>query len=544
MSELHANTIDPRTTPAVDYDAVVVGAGFGGLYAAYKLRELGLSVRVVERGTNVGGTWYWNRYPGARCDAPSMQYSYEFSRELQEEWEWTETYASQAEILRYLNHVADRFELRGLIQFETSVEALHYDESARLWHVRTDHGDDLTVRFCVLATGCLSTNNTPNFPGLDDYTGIWYHTSEWPHEGVDFSGKRVGVIGTGSTGIQAIPVIAETAAELKVFQRTAQYSTPARNGPMDKEYEARIKQEYPAFRARNFRKPVALDINIDRNAPKTFEVADEARKAVYERCWDEGGLSFSTAFRDSSLNRTANEDISQFIREKIAEIVHDPVTARALQPSHIYACKRPCLDTNYFETYNRDNVQLIDVSDSGIDKVTAKGILANGQEHELDCIVFATGFDAFTGTINRIDIRGRENAALKEKWGNGPRTYLGLLTAGFPNLFMVTGPGSPSVLANMVVAIEQHVNMIGACIEHMRAKGHDHVDADPAAEDAWVEQVRLAADRTLFTACDNWYQGANVPGKPRGFVPYVDWPDYVSRCESIVAESYRGFEFY
>ncbi len=533
-----ANTAD------VDVDAVVVGAGFGGIYAVYKLRELGFSARLFERGSDVGGTWYWNRYPGARCDAPSMQYSYSFSAELQQEWVWSELYASQPEILRYLQHVADRFDLRPMMQFDTSVEQAIYDETTRTWRVTTDRGETVTARFCILATGCLSSQNTPNFPGLEDYTGIWYHTSNWPAGGVDFTGKRVGVVGTGSTGIQAIPVIAEAAAELKVFQRTPQYSTPARNTPMDKEYEAKIKAEYAEYRARNYRNPVALDLVIDRDAPKTFELEEAERRTVYEQCWDKGGLSFSVAFRDSSLNRAANEDLSQFIREKIAEVVKDPETARALQPQHIYACKRPCIDTNYYATYNRPNVRLVDVSKNGIDRITPQGIRANGIDHELDCIVFATGFDAFTGSINRIDIRGRDGAALKDKWSEGPRAYLGLAAAGFPNLFIVTGPGSPSVLANMVVAVEQHVNLIGECLEHMRESGYAQIEAEAEAEEQWAEQVRLAADRTLFTACDNWYQGANIPGKPRGFVPYVDWPDYVHHCEHVVEKSYQGFAFY
>ncbi len=530
-------------TARVDYDAVVVGAGFGGLYAVYKLRELGFSVRLFERGSDIGGTWYWNRYPGARCDAPSLQYSYEFSDELQQEWEWSETYASQSEILAYLNHVAERFELRSAMQFETTVTSATFDEQSTLWRVNTDSGDQVVSRFCILATGCLSTMKTPDFPGLEHFEGEWFHTSNWPHEPVDFQGKRVGIIGTGSTGIQAIPVIAQSAAHLKVFQRTAQFSTPARNGPMDKAYEANIKADYAGFRARNYRQPVAMDIVIDRAAPKTFEVSEAERIRIYEQCWTNGGLSYSTAFRDSSINRAANEDISDFIRRKIAEIVHDPATASALQPKHIYACKRPCLDTNYFETYNRPNVTLVDVSKHGVESISAKGIIANGEEHELDCIVFATGFDAFTGSLNQIDIRGKGGLVLSQKWAAGPRTYLGLCSAEFPNLFMVTGPGSPSVLANMVVAIEQHVNLIGECLAHMREHGYQSVEVATEAEDDWVEQVRQAADRTLFTACDNWYQGTNIPGKPRGFVPYVDWPGYVGICEAAVNNAYRGFVF-
>ncbi len=543
MNNTNPTRPENLSTP-VDFDAVVVGAGFSGLYAVYKLRELGYSVRLYERGKEIGGTWYWNRYPGARCDAPSMQYSYQFSESLQQEWEWSETYSSQAEILKYLNHVAERFDLRSAMQFETTVQRAIYDELNKLWTIETDKGPAVTTRFCILATGCLSTAKTPDIPGLDEFTGECLHTSNWPHEDIDFRGKRVGIIGTGSTGIQAIPVIAETALELKVFQRTAQYSTPARNGPMDKAYEAQIKADYAGFRARNYRQPVAMDIVIDRSAPKTFEVSDAERTKTYERCWEEGGLSYSTAFRDSSVNRAANEDISIFIRSKIAEIVHEPDTARALQPPHIYACKRPCLDTNYFETYNRQNVELVDVHECGVEAITANGIVANGAEHELDCIVFATGFDAFTGSLNQIDIRGKGGLVLKEKWSNGPRSYLGLASAGFPNLFTVTGPGSPSVLANMVVAIEQHVNLIGECLEHMDTNRYRTVEVTSEAEDNWVEQVRIAADRTLFTACDNWYQGTNIPGKPRGFVPYVDWPGYVEICEAAVEDAYSGFVFY
>lgn len=526
-----------------DFDAVVVGAGFGGLYAVYKLRELGFSVRLFERGSDIGGTWYWNRYPGARCDAPSLQYSYEFSEALQQEWEWSETYASQSEILAYLNHVAERFELRSAMQFDTTVKRATFEEHNTLWRIETDAGAPVMARFCILATGCLSTMKAPDFPGIEQFEGESFHTSNWPHDEVDFRGKRVGIIGTGSTGIQAIPVIAETAAHLTVFQRTPQFSTPARNGPMDEVYEAQIKSDYAGFRARNYRQPVAMDIVIDRTAPKTFEVSDVERNKIYERCWEKGGLSYSTAFRDSSVNLAANEDVSDFIRRKIAEIVDDPDTARALQPQHIYACKRPCLDTNYFETYNRSNVTLVDVSERGVEALSAKGIIANGTEHELDCIVFATGFDAFTGSLNQIDIRGRSGLTLKQKWAAGPRSYLGLSSAAFPNLFMVTGPGSPSVLANMVVAIEQHVNWIGDCLEHMREHDYTTVEVTTSAEDNWVEQVRTAAERTLFTACDNWYQGTNIPGKPRGFVPYVDWPGYVAICESVVEERYRGFVF-
>ena len=525
-----------------DFDAIVVGAGFAGLYAIYKLRELGFRAQLYERAPALGGTWYWNCYPGARCDAPSMQYSYSFSEELQQAWDWSEYYASQAEILAYLNHVADRFKLHSMMQFNTTVTRAIFDEAAQWWCVTTDKGT-ATARFCIMATGCLSSSKPPDFPGLESYKGEWYHTSNWPHGGVDFRGKTVGVVGTGSTGIQAIPVIASQAQELYVFQRTAQYSTPARNAAMDKTYEADIKSNYPAYRAQNYRNPVALDLVIDRDAPKTFEVDDAERRATYEQCWAKGGLSFSTAYRDSSLNRAANEDISEFIRQKIATTVDDPNTASLLQPKHIYACKRPCLDTHYYETYNRGNVHLVDVSATGVEKIVPDGLIAAGTRYPLDIIVFATGFDAFTGALSAIDIQGFKGRKLKDKWHSGPSAYLGLMSADFPNFFIVTGPGSPSVLANMVVAIEQHVNFIGACLDRMRECGHTLVKTTELYEKSWLDEVRAAADRTLFTACDNWYQGANIPGKARGFVPYVDWPDYVRTCENVVARDYLGFAF-
>ena len=522
-------------------DAVVVGAGFAGIYMLFKLRELGFSAVVFERGSNVGGTWYWNRYPGARCDAPSMQYSYQFSEAVQQEWEWSETFASQAEILGYLNHVAERFDLRRDMQFHTSVERAVFDEREARWMIHTDTGDRISSKFCIMATGCLSTRNTPDFNGLEDFEGDWYHTGNWPHEGVDFTGKRVGVIGTGSTGIQAIPVIAGEAAHLKVFQRTAQYSVPVRNTPMDKAYETRIKADYQGFRARNYRRPLAMDIELDRNAPKTFDVSEEERRLKYERCWERGGMGLLLAYRDSTVSIEANETVSAFLREKIAEVVEDPDVAKLLMPKHIYACKRPCLDTNYFETFNRSNVTLVDVSETGVEAITRKGLQANGKEHELDCIVFATGFDAMTGALNRIDIRGRNGLELKDKWAQGPRSYLGLSSAGFPNLFTVSGPGSPSVLTNMVATIEQHVNWIGDCLGHLRKQGYSTIEAMTEAEDPWLIRVRDVADQTLWNACDNWYQGANIPGKPRVFMPYADWPSYLAKCEEVVANDYEGF---
>jgi len=539
MTELQKTTNQPAVDTVAQYDAVVVGAGFAGMYMLYKLRELGMTARVYDAGGDVGGTWYWNRYPGARCDVPSLQYSYQFSEELQQEWKWPEKYSTQPEILRYANHVADRFDLRKDMQFNTRVTDAIFNEATNRWTVKTDQGDCVTARFCVMATGCLSSQNTPKIPGLEDFQGEWHHTGNWPHEGVDFTGKRVGIIGTGSTGIQAIPVIAKTAKHLYVLQRTPQYSVPARNTPLDKEEEDRIKADYKNYRVRNNNSPFAQDLTVPEKT--TFEVSDAERRRHYEECWEKGGLGMMLAYADSGTNLEANLTISEFIKEKIKQTVKDPAVAEALLPDHIYACKRPCLDTDYFETYNRPNVTLVDIRETGIERITPRGVIANGKEYELDCLVFATGFDAMTGSLNRINICGRGNVALKDKWADGPKSYLGLSSSGFPNLFTITGPGSPSVLANMIPAIEQHVNWIGDCLKYMQERKLQTIEATAEAENPWQIQVQKAADATLWNACDNWYVGANVPGKPRVFMPYVDWVGYVAICKDVVTNSYKGF---
>ena len=530
-----------RPDPIPHCDAIVVGAGFGGMYMLYKLRELGFSAKVFERGTNVGGTWYWNRYPGARCDVPSLQYSYQFSEELQQEWHWTKKFSDQPEILAYANHVADRFDLRKDIQFNTSIESAVYDEQSSRWTITTDSGEQVSATFCIMATGCLSSKNIPTFDGLEDFAGEWLHTGNWPHEGVDFSDKKVGIIGTGSTGIQAIPVIAEQAGHLHVFQRTPQYTVPQRNQLTDPEEEARIKADYKGFRERNNRLPLAMDINQDQDQQHTFDVSDEEREREYERRWQLGGMSLLLAYADSMIDVEANNTVADFIKKKIKETVKDPHVAEALLPEHVYACKRPCMDTQYFETYNRPNVTLVDCRKAGIERITKNGVMVDGVEHELDCLVFATGFDAMTGSLLRIDIRGKNGLSLREKWAEGPRSFLGLSSAGFPNLFTITGPGSPSVLANMIPGIEQHVNWIGACLDYMRTNGLNTIEATTEAEGPWHLRIQELANQTLWNACDNWYQGANIPGKPRVFMPYVDWVDYVEQCEKVVENSYAGF---
>lgn len=523
-----------------EFDAVVVGAGFAGMAMVRKLVEQGFTVRGIERGIDVGGTWYWNRYPGARCDAPSMQYSYQFSEALQQEWHWKEIYASQSDILEYLNHVADRFGIREHFQFETSVESAHFDDTTEMWTITTDRGDRYRARYCVMATGNLSSHLKPRFKGLDDFEGDWYYTANWPHEPVDFSGKRVGVVGTGSSGVQAIPVIAETAKTLSVFQRTPQYSLPARNRPLDPEYEARIKSDYGGFRARCYRKPLAMDVPFKPGTPKTFDVDASERRARFEAGWEQGGFYVPFAFADLTNSMAANEELSAYLRDKISEVVDDPQTARLLTPDHVFSCKRPIIDTHYFETYNQPHVTLVDCS-AGIDEITHEGIRVGDQNHELDVIVFATGFDAITGTLNRIDIRGRKGLKLRDKWEAGPVTYLGLQSSGFPNLFTISGPGSPSVLTNMVPTIEQHVNWIGDSLVHLRDHKLNAIEATPEAEVDWMGRVQALADRTLWGACDNWYVGANVPGKPRVFPLYVDWVSYMQKCEEVVANGYEGF---
>jgi cation diffusion facilitator CzcD-associated flavoprotein CzcO len=526
----------------VDFDAIVIGAGISGLYMLYRLRGLGLSARVFERGSGVGGTWFWNRYPGARCDVESLDYSYSFSPELEQEWEWTERYPTQAEILRYLNHVADRFDLRRDIQLNTSVTRAHYADDANRWTVTTADGEAFTARYCIMAVGCLSSVNEPAFKGLDTFQGHWYQTSRWPHDGVDFHGQRVACIGTGSSGIQAIPQIARQAEQLFVFQRTPNFSIPARNAQLDPETQRQVKSTYAERRqkARLSRGGLAMD------APTrgALEDSPEDRQRVFEAGWRRGGIgSVNGAYNDLVINMDANQTVAEFVRGKIRETVHDPAVAEILTPvDYPFGTKRLCVDIDYYETYNRDNVTLVDLRQDPIDEIVPAGIRTRSKEFALDSIVFAIGFDALTGPLFEIDIRGRGSAALKEKWAAGPRTYLGIATAGFPNLFLITGPGSPSVLSNMVVSIEQHVEWIADCLSYLEAHQLDCIEADREAEDAWVQHVNEVASRTLYPLANSWYMGANVPGKPRIFMPYLGGVGaYRLKCEDVAAHGYTGF---
>jgi cyclohexanone monooxygenase len=526
-------------------DLLIVGAGFSGLYMLHLARGLGLSARVLEAGDGVGGTWYWNRYPGARCDVESMQYSYQFSDELQQEWEWTERYASQPEILSYLNHVADRFDLRRDIQFSTRVRAAEFDEARGYWVVSTEAGQQMSARFLVMATGCLSAANIPDFPGLGSFDGPTFHTGRWPHEPVDFTGQRVGIIGTGSSGVQSIPVIARQARELLVFQRTATWTVPAQNRPLSAEEQQAVKADYAGFRQRISLMNAAIgsafpeDGNGVERPALDADPADRAR--IYEERWQHGGLPFIWAFTDLYTDLQANETAAEFTRGKIREIVKDPAVAERLTPTNVMGCKRLCVDTGYYATFNRDNVQLIDVSESPIEEITPRGLRAGGREYPLDCMIFATGFDAMTGSLTRIDIRGRGGQSLAEAWADGPRAYLGLGVAGFPNLFLVNGPGSPSVLTNMVVAIEQNVEWIAGCLEYLSRNDKQRIEATPQAMEEWVAHVNSVADTTVYPYCNSWYLGSNIPGKPRVFMALVGYPPYVEKCDEVVAKGYDGF---
>jgi cyclohexanone monooxygenase len=524
-----------------EFDVAIVGAGFAGMYMLHRVRGLGMTARVFEAGSGVGGTWYWNRYPGARCDVESMQYSYQFSDELQQEWDWTERYATQPEILDYANHVADRFDLRRDIQFDTRIEAATWDDAADRWTVRTDAGDECSVQYLIMATGCLSSANTPDFPGRDSFEGATYHTGRWPHEGVDFTGLRVGVIGTGSSAIQSIPIIATQAAQLYVFQRTASYSVPAANRKLTYDEIREVKDHYEAFRAYNSLMPTAIGSKQPIAELSAIAVTPEDRERVYEERWEEGGLPFLGAFIDLLFNPEANDTASEFVRGKIREIVKDPEVAERLSPHTVIGCKRLCVDTGYYETFNRPNVELVDVSETPISEITPHGLRVGDREFELDAIVYATGFDAMTGALLSIDIRGRDGQSLRDAWAAGPRTYLGLGTVGFPNLFTISGPGSPSVLTNMIVSIEQHVEWIADCLSYLREKGVDRIEATLDAQDAWVDHVNAIADFTLFPSCNSWYLGANVPGKPRVFMPLLGYPPYVEKCNEVAENGYEGF---
>ncbi len=535
---------DMQQDPSAPVDAVVVGTGFSGLYMLHRLRALGLTTRVFEAASGVGGTWYWNRYPGARCDSESHYYCYSFSDEIRKDWKWSCRYPAQPEILAYLNFVADRLDLRRDIDFDTRVTACTYDEAANSWQVETDSGETVHARYLITAVGCTSATSSPVIAGIENFKGEIYHTANWPHETVDFAGKRVGLIGTGSSGIQATPRLAEQAAHLTVFQRTANYSVPARNHLLTDEMRRELDESFPDLRRKTLSSPIGMPFDVPQIS--ALEASPEERKQKYDALWETGGFRFMfESYNDLVLNTEANETAADYVRAKIREKVSDPAVAEILCPNdHPIGTKRPPIDTAYYETFNRDNVTLVDIKTNPIQQATNDGlVLQDGEAHALDCIVFATGFDAVTGSIIKMNLRGRGGLPLGDKWANGPLAYLGLCTAGFPNLFMITGPGSPSILANFPVCIEQHVNWIADCILRMREQGIDQIEASVDAEADWARMIAEDANKTLLPLANSWYMGANIPGKPRVFLAYPNGVHlYAEVSAGIAARGYEGFE--
>ncbi len=528
-------------TPVADFDAVVVGAGFAGLYMLHKLRSLGLSARVYDRAGGVGGTWYWNRYPGARCDIESLAYSYSFDPDLEREWNWTERYPAQPEILRYLNHVADRFDLRRDIALTTTVRSAVFDEAANTWTVETDPGGAVTARFVILATGCLSDAQTPAFPGLDSFAGETYHTARWPHEGVDFTGKRVAVIGTGSSAIQSIPIIAAQADHTYVLQRTPNYSLPANNAPLDPAVLRHTQEDYTELRQRIMASPLYFPVDYDDRS--ALAVPEDEFRATIDDLWNRGGLGIIGKYADQLLNEEAGERVATIVREKIRAKIVDPAVAERLIPAgYPFGAKRLCIDTGYYETFNRDNVTLVDLREGPITGIVPEGVATEQGTFEVDAIVFATGFDAMTGSILRIPITGRAGLTMQEKWSGGPITYLGLAVSGFPNLFTITGPGSPSVFTNMVPSIEQHVDWIAGCLVRMGEQGAAVIEAEAAAEKEWTDQVHALGEMTIFPKGNSWYMGRNIEGKPEGLMPFAGGAIFYRQiCDSVAESGYRGF---
>lgn len=524
-------------------DAVVIGAGFSGMYMLYRLREAGFSVQGYEAAAGVGGVWYANRYPGARCDSESIIYNYTFNDEILQEWTWTTRFPAQEEILNYLNFAADKLDIRRNIEFNTRVVSAHFNDKSKEWDITLDSGKKITSKYFITGVGCLSASNIPNFKGLNSFKGEAYHTGRWPHEKVDFTNKRVGLIGTGSSGVQSIPVIAEEAGHLNVFQRTPAYSTPARNYVYDEEFIRKTKENYEEIKQKTRWSSMGY-LHTTVNHRSALDDTPEEREQEYEKIWERGGLGFSQTYKDLLVNEEANETASEFIRSKIDNVVEDPEVAKKLKPTYFYSAKRPVIDTNYYETFNRDNVTLVDVKAAPIVEITPQGIKTTEAEYELDMIVFATGYDAMTGPLFKIDIRGKDGVSLKEKWADGTatRTYLGLANAGFPNMFMITGPESPSVLSNVPVSIEQHVEWIGDCIEHLRENNIETIEATVEAENEWSKNCFEIAQTTLLTKVESWYTGANIDDKPRCFPIYTGGVgNYRKICDEVTAKGYEGF---
>ncbi|MBW8753110.1 MAG: NAD(P)/FAD-dependent oxidoreductase [Sphingomonadales bacterium] len=525
------------------FDAVIVGAGFSGLYLIKRLRDAGFSVCAVEAAPSVGGTWYWNAYPGARCDVESFDYCYSFSRELEAEWDWSERYPSQGELLRYLDFVADRFDLRRDIRFETRVIAAAFDEARNVWSVGLDHGERIEGRFFILAGGAISVPKPPEIDGIESFRGACYHTGAWPQEDIDFTGQRVAVIGTGSSGVQTSTAIVDAVAQLTVFQRTPNYCAPMINYPLSAEAMAAFRRT-SAERHETSRHS-RQGIPYPPPTRSALEVTEAERLETFRKAWENSHLfALRLTYSDLLIDEAANETVSEFVRGKIREIVRDPVVAERLTPrSYPFATKRPCLGRGYYEMFNRDHVRLVDLRETPIRRMTPAGIETSEGELAFDAVIFATGFDALTGAAARIDITGREGVTLRDKWADGPETYLGLASAGFPNLFFVTGPGSPGPLSAMVKSIEQHVDWIGDCLAYMRERDIAVIEPRRAYEQDWGAHVQAVAEGTLYPRANSWYLGANVPGKPRKFMPYLGGVGvYRAKCDEVTRAGYEGFD--
>mgnify|MGYP001265521160 FL=1 len=521
-----------------ELDVIIVGAGFSGLYMLYKMRKMNLKALIIERASDAGGTWFWNRYPGARCDIESIEYSYSFSDELQQEWNWSNRYSDQSEILEYINYVVKKFNLKENIVFNTSVKSATFDENLKNWILETD-SKSYSSKFCVMATGTLSSIKQPNFDGLENFKGDWYVTGEWPHEKLDFTSKKVAIVGTGSSAVQSIPVIAEEAKNLTVFQRSPNYTIPANNRPLTEKELSNAKSSYDQIREKAKYTRAGIGYNQFEER-KLLDLSSEEIKKELNNRWKIGGQEIFTAgFTDVGVDVEANKIVADFVKSKIKEIVKDPNVAELLSPEDAIGCKRLCADTNYFETYNRENVELIDLNSNPINSITENGILTNDKEFKFDTIIFATGFDAMTGALQAIDITGKNGKKLKQVWKDGPKSFLGLLINGFPNLFTVTGPGSPSVLTNMMVAIEQHVEWISDCINFLSKSNLKEVEADELFQIEWMDHIEEVAKNTLRYTCNSWYVGANVPGKKRVFMPYAGgFGKYREKCDEIAENNY------
>ncbi|RJG09018.1 NAD(P)/FAD-dependent oxidoreductase [Pseudomonas cavernicola] len=525
---------------AKHFDVIVVGAGVGGLYALHRARRLGLNVQLFEAGGDVGGTWYWNNYPGARVDVPSFEYSFSFDSELEQEWRWSERYSAQPELLSYIHHVVERYDLRSSIEFNTWVTSAVYDSKAMVWTVETEGGKSVVTRSLIMATGPLSVPVYPKLIGMDRFKGESVHTGRWATEGVDVTGKRVAVIGTGSSGAQIAPELAKAAGKLYMLQRSPAYSVPSQNRALTEEEVTSLKANYAAIRQKARRNRSCLGVDVGNQS--ALEVGAAEREAIYQARWNEGGLGFSAAFNDIYSDVNANNTAAEFVRQKIKGIVADPETARKLLPDSLIGCKRLCVDNGYFEMFNRDNVQLIDISENPIKELNETGIVLEDGEIPIDVIVYATGFDAITGSLLNMDIQGRDGISLKQAWSDGPMTYLGLAVQGFPNLFMVNGPGSPAGLANMVALAEENVSWIMSCLDHMKKQQVKAIEPTAEAQFEWAKIINAMSEASIYPLANSWYVGSNVPGKPRMFMSHMDYPNYVKACRDSANAGYSGFE--